>query len=838
MKFNTPDGLPSSLPRPPGELERLERAWEAPKGWRLLSAVNNSQIGVFYIATALLFFVLAGVLGLMMRAQLALPDNSLLSANTYNQVFTMHGTVMMFLFAVPVVEAIAVYLLPGMLGARDLPFPRLSAYAFWAYAIGGIAFFCTIFFGVSPDGGWFMYPPLTGKEHSPGLGADFWLLGIGFIEISAIAGAIELIIGILFTRAPGMTLSKMPVYAWAMLVSAFMIVFAFPAIIAGTLLLEMERAFDWPFFIAARGGDPVLWQHLFWFFGHPEVYIIFLPAAGMVSMMVPAMARTPLVGHRAIVIALVAVGFISFLLWAHHMFTAGLSRHAMLFVSAASFAVAIPSAVQVFSWIATFWKGRVQMTAPTLFLLGFHFIFVLGGLTGVMVAVLPFDWQVHDTYFIVAHLHYVLIGGMVFPVFAGLYYWAPVFNGHRLSERCARWVFGLMFGGFNLAFFPMHISGLLGMPRRVYTYAGDLGWNFLNLLSTIGSFILALGVLLFFIDAARVFFRKKIGHGNPWNAPTLEWLPQQDYGVRSIPQIASREQLWDRPTLAAEVVAGRHWLPGTHSGGRETLVTSWRDAVPQHLLVLPGDSWWPFVAAAGTAGFFLLLTVAQVALAFACGLTAIVAIVVWLWQTDKPPHATTAEVADGIFLPVGARGMASHSWWAMIILLCVDGTVFASLVFAHVHVSMAADVCPPPGAALPDSFWPLAAGALLLAGSAAMWGAQALLARGRRMAVWALVLLALVCVMAAFGLDMRGHQLAGLSPTADAWSATVAAMMAYQGFHVAVLLIMGGYVCARAWSGQLHGDARASLDNTALLWHYVTVQGLAAMGMVYLMPLF
>ena len=832
------DGLPSSLPRPPGELERLQRAWKAPTGWRLFSAVNNSQIGVFYIATALLFFLLAGVLGLMMRAQLALPDNTLLSAQTYNQVFTMHGTVMMFLFAVPVVEAIAVYLLPGMLGARDLPFPRLSAYAFWAYAIGGIAFFCTIFFGVSPDGGWFMYPPLTGKEHSPGLGADFWLLGIGFIEISAIAGAIELIIGILFTRAPGMTLDKMPIYAWAMLVTAFMIVFAFPAIIAGTLLLELERAFDWPFFIAARGGDPVLWQHLFWFFGHPEVYIIFLPAAGMVSMMVPAMARTTLVGHRTIVAALVAVGFISFALWAHHMFTAGLGRYAMLFVTTASFAVAIPSAVQVFSWIATFWKGRVQMSAPTLFLLGFHFIFVLGGLTGVMVAVLPFNWQVHDTYFIVAHLHYVLIGGMVFPVFAGLYYWAPVLNGHRLSERLARWVFGLMFGGFNLTFFPMHISGLLGMPRRVYTYAGDLGWNFLNLLSSIGSFILALGVLLFCIDAARFVFKKKIEHGNPWHAPTLEWLPQADHGMRSIPQIDSREPLWDRPTLAAEVVAGRHWLPGTHSGGRETLVTSWRDAVPQHLLVVPGDSWWPLIAAAGTAGFFLLLTVSQVVVAFACGITAIVAILVWLWQTDTPPHALTAEVADGVFLPVGARGTASHSWWAMIILLCVDATVFASLVFAHVHVSMAADVCPPAGASLPDVFWPLASGALLLAGSVAMFGAQAMLVRGRRAPVWALVLLALLCVLAAFGMDGWGHHLAGLRPTANAWSATVAAMLAWQGFHVAVLLIMGLYVCARAWSGKLRVDARASLDNTALLWHYVTVQGLAGMGIIYLMPLF
>ena len=832
------DKFPSNLPRPADELDRLERAWKPPDGWRRLSAVNNSQVGMFYIATALLFFVLAGVLGLMMRAQLALPDSNLLSASTYNQIFTMHGTVMMFLFAVPVVEAIAVYLLPAMLGARDLPFPRLSAYAFWAYAIGGIAFFCTIFFGVSPDGGWYMYPPLTGKAQSPGLGADFWLLGIGFIEISAIAGAIELIIGILFTRAPGMTLGKMPVFGWAMLVTALMIVFAFPAIIAGTLLLELERAFDWPFFIAARGGDPILWQHLFWFFGHPEVYIIFLPAVGMVTMMVPVMARTPLVGYRAVVTALIAVGFISFAVWVHHMFTAGLGGNAMLIASVASFAVAIPSGTQVFSWIATFWKGRVQMKSPTFFLLGFHFIFVLGGLTGVMVAVLPFNWQVHDTYFIVAHLHYVLIGGMVFPVFAGFYYWAPLLNGHLLSERLARWVFGFMFIGFNLAFFPMHITGLMGMPRRVYTYAGDLGWNGLNLLSTVGAFIFALGVLLFFIDAIRLVFQKtKVPHGNPWGASTLEWLAQDDYGTRSIPQINCRDPLWTRPSLEAEVVAGRYFLPGTLTGGRETLVTSWRTAEPRHLLVLPTDSWWPFVAAAGTAGFFLLLTVSQVVIAVICGVVAVASIIIWLWQSDNPPFAEKAEVGDGIFLPVGAHGSASHSWWAMIILLCVDASVFASLVFAHVHVSMAAAVCPPPGASLPEWFWPMGSAALLVAGSVLVAASQALHARGQKFGVWLALLLGLVCLCGAFEFELHGHQLASLDPRATAWSATVAAMLAWQGFHVAVLLIMGLYVCARVWTGKLLPNARASLHNTALLWHYVTVQGIVGMGVIYLMPL-
>ncbi|RYF36422.1 MAG: cytochrome ubiquinol oxidase subunit I, partial [Comamonadaceae bacterium] len=351
--------------------------------------------------------------------------------------------------------------------------------------------------------------------------------------------------------------------------------------------------------------------------------------------------------------------------------------------------------------IATFWKGRVDFNAPTLFLLGFHFIFVLGGLTGVMVAVLPFDWQVHDSYFIVAHLHYVLIGGMVFPIFAGLYYWAPVFNGHRLSEPIARWVFGLMFGGFNLAFFPMHISGLLGMPRRVYTYADGLGLNLLNAMSTVGAFLFAAGVALCFWDAWRTLRRPEQPHNNPWNAPTLEWMPAQEYGVRSIPQVASIEPLWDRPALPQEVEAGRHWLPGTAFGGRETLVTSPGKAELRHLLRLPGDGWLPLIAAAGTAGFFLLLTVAWIVPAFVFGAVSIAAIVAWLWSSDQPPPQAMVQVGDGVLLPVGATGRQSHSWWAMVILLAVDASIFAALAFSHLHVSMALEVCPPPGAALP-----------------------------------------------------------------------------------------------------------------------------------------
>ncbi|UGQ48672.1 cytochrome c oxidase subunit I [Massilia endophytica] len=833
------DSLPSYTPRPSGEIELLEEVWRTPAGWRSLKAVNNTRIGVLYIATAMLFFVLAGVLGLLMRLQLAVPENGLLSAAAYNQVFTMHGTVMMFLFAIPVVEAIAVYLLPGMLGARDLPFPRLSAYAYWAYAIGGIGFFCSLFFGLAPDGGWFMYPPLTGKTWSPGLNADFWLLGIGFIEISAIAGAIELIVGILFTRAPGMTLSKMPVYAWSMLVVAVMIVFAFPAVIAGTALLELERAYDWPFFIAERGGDPVLWQHLFWFFGHPEVYIIFLPAAGMVSTMIPTIAGTPLAGRRAVIVALVGVGFFSFALWAHHMFTAGLGVLEMGFVSAASMAVAVPTAIQVFAWIATLWRGRVAVNAPALFLMGFMFIFVLGGLTGVMVAVVPFDWQVHDTYFIVAHFHYVLIGGMVFPVFAAMYYWLPLLNGHVLSERMARWIFGLMFGGFNLAFFPMHITGLLGMPRRVYTYAPDLGWNGLNMASTIGAFLFAAGVLLFAADAWRTLRRPKRKHGNPWKASTLEWLPTGDYAVRSIPQVDSQEPLWDRPSLPEEVEAGAHWLPGSVTGQRETIVTSPVSATPRYLLVLPTDSWWPFISAAGTAGFFLLLTIKLTAAAWVCALVALAALLAWLWQQDHAPPVPEAKVADRVTLPVGSSGPASHAWWATVVMLVVDASVFAAIAFSHVQVSMRLEVCPPPGARLPEAHWPLLALALAAASSGMVWLARRhTLAPGRSQASlrW-LMGGAFLFMLAAWACDSWSlWSAARLDPVSHAWGASIAAMNAYQGLHLLLLGFVAPWIAARSLAKRLTPASRAALDCGALIWHYTALQGAVAMAVVQMLP--
>ncbi len=827
---------PNPLPRPPDERRRLEAVWERPHGWRAITDVNNTHIGLFYIGTAVLFLVLGGVLALLIRAQLAVPGNSLIGPGTYNQLFTMHGSVMMFLFAVPVVEAMAVYLLPAMLGARDLPFPRLNAYAYWAYAIGGLVFFTSLFFGRAPDGGWFMYPPLTSERFSPGVGADFWLLGIGFIEISAIAGAIELVVGILRTRAPGMSLGRMPIFAWAMLVVGGMVIFAFPPVILGTLLLELERAFGWPFFMPDQGGDPLLWQHLFWFFGHPDVYIIFLPAAGMVSMVLATMAQTPLVAYRWVVGAVLGMGVVSFLLWAHHMFTAGLGVHAMHFFSAASLVVVIPSAIQVFAWLATLRRGRGGFPLPMLFLVGFFFVFTLGGLTGVMLAVLPFDWQAHDTHFVVAHLHYVLIGGMLFPLLAGFYYWVPTVGGQPLSDHIGRWVFGLLFAGVNVTFLPMHLTGLLGMPRRVYTYQAGLGWDGLNLLSSAGSVLIAAAVALLLVDVAKRLRPRDKVDVDPWSAGTLEWLPHGHYGMRSIPHVESSYPLWDQPGLAGEVDRGEHYLPGTATGSRETLVTSPLRARPQYVAILPGPGWPPLLAAVGTAAFFLLLTVKLVVPAVVGGLFALAMLLVWAWGTDLGPDRGPVEIARDLRLPVYVTGRCAHSWWAMVVIIVVLAATFASLVFSYVYLGLGARAgWPPSGTTPPWWGWAAGAAAAWLTSSALVAGASRALAAGAMGWVYVFVTGGAGLMLAALAFDGVGLLRAELAPGRHAYGATVATIIGVQAVTVASVLVMAAYTLARAWRGLLNGTRRVTFDNTMLLWHYTVAQGLAGLVTVHLL---
>jgi cytochrome c oxidase subunit I+III len=832
--------LPNTLPRPDDELATLERAWRFPSGISFLTEVNNIFVGLVYVGAAFLFFVLAGALALLMRTQLAVPENTLLGPETYNQVFTMHGTVMMFLFAIPAVEGISVLLLPNIQAARDLPFPRLSAFAFWAYLVGGLVFFCSLFVELAPRGGWFMYPPLTSFEYDPGDNADFWLLGIGFIEISAIAGAVEIVVGVLLTRAPGMSLDKMPVYCWAMLVFALMVIFAFPAMIAGTALLELERSFQWPFFVADKGGDPVLWQHLFWFFGHPDVYIIFLPAAGMVSMILPAMARTRLVGYRLVVAALIGTGFLSFGLWVHHMYATGMPQLSLSYFNAASMAVSIPTGIQIFAWIATIAAGRLQFKVPALFILGFLFVFVLGGLTGVMLAAVPFDWQAHDTYFVVAHLHYVVFGGMVFPLFAAFYYWIPSLSRRALSERLGRWVFGLIFVGFNVTFFPMHFTGLLGMPRRIYTYPAGMGWDLPNLLSTVGAFLIAGGVGLFLIDLIRNFRPATVRSiGNIWDAGTLEWLPNGNYATRSIPFVTSLEPLWDQPNLAEDVVAGAYFLPGAPTGYRETLITSPIHARPLYVLQMPGPSWSTVIAAIATAAFFLLLTIKSLIPALLAGVVALIMVIRWLWATDPGPSHPPVPIGSGITLPVYMTGPMSHSWWAMIVLSLVSATMFACYVFSYFYLwTVSPGMWPAGSSALPDGADALRS-ALLLLGSAGLLRyadyaltSRPLSPRSLRIAL----LLAVALLIGAVAGDVFGHWQSGLRPTDSAYAAIVYALLANQGFFVAVVLVMACYTIARSRAGLLTHERRATLDNTRLFWLYTVLQGLLTVAILHGAP--
>jgi cytochrome c oxidase subunit I+III len=819
---------------------RLEAAWKTPTGWRYWSSVNNSQVGKWYTATAITFFLFAGVLALLMRVQLALPDNDFVSATTYNQLFTLHGSVMMFLFAVPIFEAFSILILPSLLGARELPFPRLSAYGFWCFLIGGVFVCGSIFFDAAPQGGWFMYPPLT-TQYQDGLGADIWLLGLSFIEVASIAAAVELIVGVLKTRPPGMRVNLMPLYAWYILVVGAMILFAFPPLIAGDLMFELQRMLDWPFFDPARGGDPLLWQHLFWIFGHPEVYIIFLPAIALVAMIVPTFARHPIVGYSWIVLAAVGTGFLSFGLWVHHMFTTGLPNISLAFFSAASQAVALPTGIQIFALLATVLAGRVVRSVPMLFVLGALVIFVLGGLTGVMVALAPFDFQAHDTYFIVAHLHYVLIGGMVFPVIAGTYYCYPLVLGKQLSERFGRVAFWLMFVGFNIAFLPMHVSGLAGMPRRVFTYRGGQGLDLLNLVSTVGAFVLAAGFAVLLLDALRTAFRRGHCERNPWGAGTLEWLahlPPRSWGVRSIPVVQSRYPLWDQPGLMDDVDEGHFYLADAPEGLRETLVTSPVDAVPEQCLRVPGPTFVTFWAAVFTGGAFIFPVFSQYVAAGVSAVLALVAILVWLWTgTALVPEKPAKDVGLGLRLPLYASGQVSVGWWAMFITMIGDMAAFASLVFGYFFFWTVHEDFPPDPTAGPGLLWPMSALGLALAAWAATVLARGLNRRASGVGFHAAAVSGAVLALAAAAALLAGPWLTGMDPTGHAYAATVWLLVGWTTAHIVVGVVMQLYCIARRAAGRMTAEHDIDIQNVTLYWHFVAITVLVTVATIAGFPL-
>ena len=839
--------------RSPPRLDRkdaFERIWRQPSGLiGLLRTVDNIPIAQRYMATGFAFFALGGVLALLMRLQLGRPDNTFLDAETYNQLFTMHGTTMMFLFVIPFIEALANYILPLLLGTRDLPFPRLTALSYWTYLFGGILLYSSFLFGVAPDGGWFAYVPLTNKQWSPELNLDFWDIALSVAEVAAMGAAAEMIVAVLRMRAPGMSINRIPVFGWAMLVTAFMIIFGFTPLIVGTAMLELDRKGLTSFFVPESGGDPLLWQHMFWVFGHPEVYIMFLPAVGIVTQIVQVFSRRPVVSYTLVVVALIATGFLSFGLWAHHMFTTGLSPLAMGYFAAASTVIAIPTGVQVVGWVATLWTGRPLWRTPLLFALAGLVIFVLGGITGVMVASAPFDLQAHDSYFVVAHMHYVLIGGVIFPLFAGLYYWLPKITGRMMGERLGRWSAAVMFVGFNLAFFPMHMSGLLGMARRVYTYPAGIGLEGYNLLSTIGAFAFAAGVLLTVANFVTSLRRGPPAPDNPWNGDSLEWSvssppPQAQFG--RLPVVRDRHPLWDEqwrqetmrpeetplsdPDAREDVAQMDHW-PTTWRGALVVTVTEGRPLAVVHL---PRTSIAPFLMSVGLVVLFAALIVDRLP-GMAAG-AAIIAVSLVLWFRPQETETNAMEEigrpgADE--LPLAQAGPMSNGYWGTVVLLLILATALASIVASYFYLGGNAR-SGEAGGPMTTLTGPAAAAALIVAGAGVALAVVRGIRNGRRAVVLPGLLVDLGLAGAHLWVLVDAVTGSGLAPAADGRDSAFAAVAGFQALVSVTLIVM--LAVAIVWAMARPADARghATAWNASLVYYFTAASGVIALSVLYL----
>lgn len=640
--FRTPRVGPDSIEHQ----ARLFRLWETAPGLKgFFTSVDHKDIGIRYIATAFAFLAIGGIESLVMRLQLAGPNRALLTPEQYNDLFSTHGMTMIFLYASPILSGFSNYLWPLLLGSRDMAFPRLNALSYWIYLAAGIFLYAGFLSGNGPNDGWFNYVPYATRTYNPGLNQDFYALGMVFLGISTTVGAANFVVTALRTRAPGMSMSRLPIMVWGTLTASVANLLVIPAVSLAFFLLWMDRQYGTHFFDAAEGGQPLLWQHLFWIFGHPWVYAIVLPAMGMVSDGLPVFCRRPLVGYAPVAISTVATMVLGFGVWVHHMFATGLPTVGLSFFSGISIVITVPSAIAVFAWLATIWLGRPVITTAFLFFSSMILLFVIGGVSGFMTASVPVDWQLTDTYFVVAHLHYVLIGINVFPVIGATYFWFPKMTGRLLDERLGRWNFWTMFLGFNLAFLPMHVTGLLGMPRRVYTYAPGMGWDVLNLVTTIGSFVLALGVLLFIINVLKSLRSGAVAGANPWDGPTLEWSvpsPPPAYNFSIIPTVASRHPLWEsRISPNGPRSSIDHGL--LLDTGRETIGTSALNASPDMILEMPRDSAAPFVLALGTSVLFAgLLLRHGVLAAVGAGIVGL-AVLAWLWPRQylrerEPAH--------------------------------------------------------------------------------------------------------------------------------------------------------------------------------------------------------
>jgi cytochrome c oxidase subunit I len=639
--------VPATGTASPGYLERLTNIWETEPGilgW--FSSVDHKEIGIRYIVTAFIFLAIGGVEALIMRVQLARPEQHILTPEQYDQLFSTHGMTMIFLYAMPILSGFSNYLWPLLLGARDMAFPRVNALSYWLYVAAGIFMYTGFAMGAGPNDGWFNYVPLASKEYNPGLNMDFYALGMIFLGISTTVGSVNFVVTFLRLRAPGMSINRVPIMIWGTLTASAANILVIPSVSLAFFLLWMDRNFGTHFFDVSAGGQPLLWQHLFWIFAHPWVYAIVLPAMGMVSDALPVFCRRPLVGYTAVVLATLATMTLGFGVWVHHMFATGLPSLALSFFSGVSIIIAIPSAVAVFAWTLTIWLGRPVVTTAFLYFASMIVLFVIGGVSGFMTGSVPVDWQLHDTYFVVAHIHYVLIGINLFPVIGGLYFWFPKFSGRLMNETLGKWSFWTSFTGFNVAFLPMHLTGLLGMPRRVYTYPAHMGWDTLNMVTSVGAFIFAVGILLTFVNVLVSLRVGRIAGPNPWDAPTLEWSipsPPPPYNFAVLPTVASRHPLWEQR------LGESHGASSLDTGlilddRRETIGTTALDSEPDVILKMPFDSPAPFILTVGTSLIFagMLIPSRLWALTAVGCLIVIAAILIWLWperelgQTVEP----------------------------------------------------------------------------------------------------------------------------------------------------------------------------------------------------------
>lgn len=819
--------------------ERFDRTWRNPPGLRgFFTVVQHKTVGTRYMVTSFVFFLVGGLQALLMRAQLTQPDAEFLSAQAYNELFTMHGTTMMFLFAIPFLEGLATYLLPLMIGARDMAFPRYNAFNYWCYLLGGVILYSSYLFAMVPSSGWFAYVPLSGPEFAD-RSMDFWLFGLTLAEIAAVGAAIEIVVSVLRCRAPGMTLNRMPIFAWTMLAVGLLIIVAFVPLLVGSVLLELDRVLGTAFFDQDLGGSPLLWQHLFWIFGHPEVYVMFLPGAAIISHVIPIHARHPIVAYPLIVIAIMATAVMSLGLWVHHMYTTGLPAASMGFFTAASMSITLASGLQVFAWIATLWLGRPRFTVPMLWSIGFIVTFVLGGITGVMVASVAFDTQAHDTYFIVAHFHYVLIGGMLFPLFAGLYHWWPKFTGRMYGNGSAVASFWLIFVGFHTTFFPMHLAGLWGMPRRVYTYEEELGLGTVNLISTIGAAIIGLGVLVMVAGLVMSLRRPRTAADDPWGGDTLEWSvpsPPPSENFRAIPVVSSRHPGWDDvpPQQAGADDPDLDAFDAKPEDYRAAPLTTMLTAETDSFVLLPRPTFWAIVPPAGLALVAVALLTQWYWLAMPGLIVLVVGLVGWgLRNESEFAERLVRPLAGG--LRVETLGAAAAGWWGAAGASAVLLVGVATLTFSALFLQVNAAVWPEESTFDQPVAFATVTVLLVIAAVATAWGARQGRGAGwdearpehRQRHVGALST-AFASGAAALAVIVFVWSSGGLEPRAHAYDSSVWVMLAVAAFVTVVALSM---TVAASFARVLHRrDIRAAmqLQNASILWATAVVAWLAA----------